>query len=88
MQRRSFADEVREFMERWGYLPSELGRAALKDPNFVGDLLLGNRSPTERTIRLVRAFMRGGARKHAPENRHGRRRRRMMVVEISHGRPV
>ena len=88
MQRRPFADEVRDFMERWGYLPSELGRAALKDPNFVGDLLLGNRSPTERTIRQFRAFMRGGARKHAPENRHGRRRRRMMAEINSHDGPV
>jgi hypothetical protein len=64
-----FAEKMAEFMKRYHYRPSELGRAALNDPNFVNKVLLGRRSPTERIMLQVEKWMDQGPEVHAPEKR-------------------
>ena len=60
----SFANELRRFMRKFSYTPSQLGRAAIGDPNFVGDILAGKRSPTERLMNRMREWMSETSAKH------------------------
>lgn len=52
----SLLDEIDNFCVRADISPSAFGRAALKDPNFVGDLRAG-RSPNLKLIDRVRGYI-------------------------------
>lgn len=51
-----FLAQVDRFLERTGMTASAFGRAAVKDPNLVGDIRDG-RSPSLRTLARVQNFM-------------------------------
>lgn len=52
-----FLSEIADFIERAGMSASAFGRAAVGDPNFVGDIRDG-RSPSLRIVDKARAYMR------------------------------
>lgn len=52
--------EIENFLNASGVKPTAFGREAAADPNFVHALRKG-RSPTEKTIRRVRAYIRNHA---------------------------
>lgn len=52
----ALVDEIDAFRSRNGMTASAFGRAAVNDPNFVGDLLKG-RMPSLILIDRVREFM-------------------------------
>ena len=51
-----FAERVTAFMQQYHYTPSQFGRAAMGDPNFVPRLLKG-RQVTERIMDKVDQWM-------------------------------
>lgn len=53
----AFLSEIANFIERAGISASAFGRAAVGDPNFVGDIRDG-RSPSLRLVDKARAYMR------------------------------
>lgn len=54
---KGFLEAIEAFMQRWDYMPSEFGRAAIGDPNFVFRVRSGERSPTVHTVDRVLAWM-------------------------------
>lgn len=53
----SFLDEIDAFLTRKGMSASAFGKAALNDPNFVGDLRAG-RMPNLGLVERVNTFIR------------------------------
>lgn len=58
-----FEKAVEVFLAKWGYKPTEFGRKAIGDPNFVQNMKDG-RSPSLRIVRKVEAFMAKGPEIH------------------------
>lgn len=52
-----FRTEVEEYLDRTKMLPTQFGRDAVRDPNFVRDLRQG-RAPGLSTVDRVLSFMR------------------------------
>ena len=50
-------EKIDQFLTASGMTPTEFGRAALKDPNFVFDLRSGKRSPSIRTVEKIYSYM-------------------------------
>ena len=53
----SFKAEVEAHLQRSGLTPTEFGRLAVRDPNFVFDLRNKDRAPNIKTITKVMAFI-------------------------------
>lgn len=53
-----FISEIDAFLTRTGMTPTAFGKAALKDPNFVGDLKKEGRQPTLGVVGRVQEFIR------------------------------
>lgn len=53
-----FIAEIDAFLERTGMTPTDFGKSALKDPNFVGDLKKRGRKPTLGVVGRVQDFIR------------------------------
>lgn len=54
---KTLLSEIEVFILERGTNATNFGRDALSDPNFVGDLRAGRRSPLMRTVSKVREFM-------------------------------
>lgn len=48
---------IQAFLTKTGMAPTAFGLAALKDPNFVFDLMNGKREPRRKTVQKVCAFI-------------------------------
>lgn len=65
-QAEAFLAEIDAFLLRTGMSPSAFGRAAINDPNFVGDLRKG-RMPGLGLVDRIRDFIRSADRIPAPQ---------------------
>ena len=61
---RTILEECEAFVALWEYGAADFSRRAVNDGSFLTKLR-GGRSPSERTMMKVRAFMEGGAAKHS-----------------------
>jgi predicted transcriptional regulator len=61
-QLEAFRNEVESYLSRAGVLPTQFGKDAVNDPNFVRDLRSG-RSPSLSTVDRVLSFIRKSERK-------------------------
>jgi hypothetical protein len=52
-----FLKQLEDFMAQYQISPPDLGRAVIRDPNFIHDLRAENRSPTFRTAEKFDAYM-------------------------------
>ena len=57
-QAEAFLDEIDRFLDRSKMTATAFGRAAVNDPNFVGDLRNKGRKPNLGLVDRVHAFMR------------------------------
>jgi predicted transcriptional regulator len=65
-QLEAFRNDVESYLERAGVLPTQFGKDAINDPNFVSDLRSG-RSPSLSTVDRVLSFIRRSEKRRKPE---------------------